>query len=103
MARGGPPCRCAPCRCGLAAKLDEDGIPYEAATSKGYGVPLIDIGLIGPLHVLLDGGPVENVVAYSRLHNWVVRYQTDGRGLIVFNGRGALEERLTGEVKVMRV
>lgn len=82
---------------------DRDGLPMELASSDGYGVPVAPAGFGYDLEVLLDGVPVERVLAFSRPEGWVLRCQTDGRGQVVYNGYGALTERLQGEVSVRRL
>jgi hypothetical protein len=75
-------------------------LPMAGAACEGYGVPVLPAHLRGVVQVLLDEGPVDNVVAYSAFEGWVVRHLYDTKGRPVIQGDCVATERLTGEVKV---
>lgn len=85
----------------LPIVFDQDGLPMEGAMETGFGVPVLSIRQTC-FQILLDGGPVDKVVAFSRPDRWVVRLQSDYRGQTVFNGRGAVQERLHGDVTLRK-
>lgn len=60
----------------------------------------IACGLIGRLHITLNGQPVRGCDAYNLDEGWIERAVHDGNGHLIIEGDEYVYERVYGEIEV---
>ncbi len=76
-------------------------VPQEGARGDGFGLPVTP-PFGSEWIILLDGMPIEHVVAYSVPRGLVWRLQVDSNGRLVRKGDSFASEKLDGEVRIVR-
>jgi hypothetical protein len=81
-------------------KLGDNGLIVAASLKSGLGPPLVSHETCHEYAVLLDGQPMNEVVAFDCEQGALWRYQKDAEGHLIIRNGTVLIEKLKGAVRV---